>query len=136
MAPLGLSEKCDHGGEQARPRRIAAQGRALVAGIVRSFPSADMASVDSMLRREGLAGHYAPLFGRLFDALDVTLLETQRAFLFIAARGIGSAAVRLGIVGATGQVGEVMRRILVEREFPVSELRLFASARSADRFVQ
>jgi len=39
--------------------------------------------------------------------------------------------VRVGIVGATGQVGTVMRRILVEREFPVTELRLFASARSA-----
>ena len=40
-------------------------------------------------------------------------------------------AVRLGIVGATGQVGEVMRQILLERAFPVAELRLFASARSA-----
>jgi len=39
--------------------------------------------------------------------------------------------VKVGIVGATGQVGTVMRRILVERDFPVSELRLFASARSA-----
>jgi aspartate-semialdehyde dehydrogenase len=39
--------------------------------------------------------------------------------------------VRVGIVGATGQVGTVVRRILVEREFPVDELRLFASARSA-----
>jgi aspartate-semialdehyde dehydrogenase len=39
--------------------------------------------------------------------------------------------MRVGIVGATGQVGTVMRRILAEREFPVDELRLFASARSA-----
>jgi aspartate-semialdehyde dehydrogenase len=39
--------------------------------------------------------------------------------------------VRVGIVGATGQVGTVVRRILVERAFPVDELRLFASARSA-----
>jgi aspartate-semialdehyde dehydrogenase len=39
--------------------------------------------------------------------------------------------VRVGIVGATGQVGTVMRRILKERDFPVTELRLFASARSA-----
>jgi aspartate-semialdehyde dehydrogenase len=41
------------------------------------------------------------------------------------------SGVRLGIVGATGQVGEVMRRVLLERNFPVDELRLFASARSA-----
>ncbi|WP_422773539.1 aspartate-semialdehyde dehydrogenase [Plantactinospora sp. WMMC1484] len=41
--------------------------------------------------------------------------------------------MRIGIVGATGQVGGVMRRILAERRFPVEELRLFASARSAGR---
>lgn len=39
--------------------------------------------------------------------------------------------MRVGIVGATGQVGTVMRGILKERDFPVTELRLFASARSA-----
>ena len=39
--------------------------------------------------------------------------------------------MRVGIVGATGQVGGVMRRILLERSFPIEELRFFASARSA-----
>jgi aspartate-semialdehyde dehydrogenase len=41
--------------------------------------------------------------------------------------------MRIGIVGATGQVGGVMRRVLAERRFPVDQLRLFASARSAGR---
>ena len=41
--------------------------------------------------------------------------------------------MRIGIVGATGQVGGVMRAVLAERQFPVSQLRLFASARSAGR---
>ncbi|HWJ61634.1 MAG TPA: aspartate-semialdehyde dehydrogenase [Acidimicrobiales bacterium] len=41
--------------------------------------------------------------------------------------------MRVGIVGATGQVGSVMRGILAERDFPVTELRLFASARSVGR---
>jgi aspartate-semialdehyde dehydrogenase len=41
--------------------------------------------------------------------------------------------MRVGIIGATGQVGGVMRSILAERRFPVEELRLFASARSAGR---
>ncbi|QFG22405.1 aspartate-semialdehyde dehydrogenase [Actinomadura sp. WMMB 499] len=41
--------------------------------------------------------------------------------------------MRIGIVGATGQVGSVMREILAERAFPADELRLFASARSAGR---
>ncbi|MEY9838560.1 aspartate-semialdehyde dehydrogenase [Streptacidiphilus sp. EB103A] len=41
--------------------------------------------------------------------------------------------MKIGIVGATGQVGGVVRRILEERDFPVTELRLFASARSAGK---
>jgi aspartate-semialdehyde dehydrogenase len=39
--------------------------------------------------------------------------------------------MRVGVVGATGQVGGVMRRLLVERNFPADEIRFFASARSA-----
>jgi len=42
-----------------------------------------------------------------------------------------SAGLRVAVVGATGQVGAVMRRLLAERQFPVSEIRFFASARSA-----
>jgi aspartate-semialdehyde dehydrogenase len=41
--------------------------------------------------------------------------------------------MKIGIVGATGQVGGVMLAILAERKFPVERLRLFASARSAGR---
>ncbi len=39
--------------------------------------------------------------------------------------------MRVGVFGATGQVGGVMRTLLAERSFPVSEIRFFASARSA-----
>jgi aspartate-semialdehyde dehydrogenase len=35
------------------------------------------------------------------------------------------------VVGATGQVGVAMRQILLERGFPVEEVRFFASSRSA-----
>ena len=42
-----------------------------------------------------------------------------------------SAGMRIGVVGATGQVGGVMRKLLAERSFPVDEIRYFASARSA-----
>ncbi|HXY45252.1 MAG TPA: aspartate-semialdehyde dehydrogenase [Acidimicrobiales bacterium] len=41
--------------------------------------------------------------------------------------------MRVGVFGATGQVGGVMRSILAERGFPVEEMRYFASARSAGR---
>ena len=39
--------------------------------------------------------------------------------------------MRVGVVGATGQVGGVMRRLLEERDFPIAEIRFFASSRSA-----
>ena len=41
------------------------------------------------------------------------------------------AGVRLGVVGATGQVGAVVLRLLAERDLPLEQVRLFASARSA-----
>ena len=41
------------------------------------------------------------------------------------------SGLNVGIVGATGMVGKVMRAILAEREFPVDQVRYFASARSA-----
>ena len=39
--------------------------------------------------------------------------------------------MRIGVFGATGQVGSVMRSLLEQRDFPVEEMRYFASARSA-----
>jgi aspartate-semialdehyde dehydrogenase len=42
----------------------------------------------------------------------------------------------VGIYGATGQVGAVMRAILDQRRFPYDDLRLFASARSAGRMLE
>ncbi|REJ05907.1 aspartate-semialdehyde dehydrogenase [Microbacterium bovistercoris] len=44
---------------------------------------------------------------------------------------ISDSGYSVAVVGATGQVGRVMREILAERSFPIRELRLFASARSA-----
>jgi aspartate-semialdehyde dehydrogenase len=41
----------------------------------------------------------------------------------------------VAVVGATGAVGEQMREVLEEREFPVGELRLLASGRSAGQFL-
>lgn len=45
-------------------------------------------------------------------------------------------SVALGIVGATGQVGQVVRDLLVERRFQPSTVRFFASARSAGNTVE
>lgn len=41
--------------------------------------------------------------------------------------------MKVGIVGATGAVGKELLSVLEKRNFPVSELRLYASARSAGR---
>ena len=43
--------------------------------------------------------------------------------------------LNVGIVGATGLVGSMIREILAERNFPIASLRLFASARSAGKVV-
>jgi urease accessory protein len=74
-------------------RASRAQGRALLTSVARAFPDLD-------IRIDTSGGHYAPMFGALFNLLGVTLIDTQRAFLFIASRGVSSAAVRLGIIGA------------------------------------
>jgi aspartate-semialdehyde dehydrogenase len=42
-------------------------------------------------------------------------------------------SLRLGVVGATGQVGAAMRQILLERSFPIESIRFFSSARSAGK---
>ncbi|HEV2360266.1 MAG TPA: aspartate-semialdehyde dehydrogenase [Acidimicrobiales bacterium] len=43
--------------------------------------------------------------------------------------------MKIGVFGATGQVGGVMRSILAERDFPVEQIRYFASERSAGRLL-
>jgi aspartate-semialdehyde dehydrogenase len=44
-----------------------------------------------------------------------------------------ASGIKIGIVGATGQVGVAMRQILAERRFPVDEIRFFSSPRSAGK---
>lgn len=48
-------------------------------------------------------------------------------------RGSGGTltGMHVGVVGATGQVGGVVRSLLSQRDFPIDDLRFFASARSA-----
>ncbi len=43
------------------------------------------------------------------------------------------AGLSVGVVGATGQVGQVMRTLLEQRDFPARTVRFFASARSHGR---
>ena len=47
----------------------------------------------------------------------------------------GRRRLVVAVVGATGQVGTAMLGILAERDFPLTDIRLFASARSAGRTI-
>ena len=47
--------------------------------------------------------------------------------------GLRLVGMRVGVFGATGQVGGVMRSLLEQRPFPLTDVRFFASARSAGR---
>ncbi|MEO7598619.1 MAG: aspartate-semialdehyde dehydrogenase [Opitutus sp.] len=49
---------------------------------------------------------------------------------------INTPSFTVGIVGATGVVGQELLKLLQERNFPISTLRLFASARSAGKVVE
>jgi len=49
---------------------------------------------------------------------------------------VNTKSYRVGIVGATGAVGQELIGLLVARQFPLAELRLMASARSAGRVVE
>lgn len=49
---------------------------------------------------------------------------------------MNTKSYRVGIVGATGAVGQELIGLLVARQFPLAELRLMASARSAGRVVE
>jgi aspartate-semialdehyde dehydrogenase len=49
---------------------------------------------------------------------------------------VSKASINVGIVGATGAVGQELLRLLHERNFPMASLRLFASARSAGKILE
>jgi len=81
-------------------RASRAQGRAFMTATSRSFPHVDLVPLDRAIQVERLCAHYAPLFGAVLTNLGIDERDTQRLFLFMAGRGIGSAAVRLGVTGA------------------------------------
>jgi urease accessory protein len=102
------------------------QGRAFLATAVRIWPGPAMATHQTAARP--LAGHYAPLAGAVLRTLDVRLAETQQLLLYTAARGILSAAVRLGITGPYGA-----QRLQFESHHDVAAVfALCASLRDGD----
>ena len=74
------------------------QGRAFVATCVRTWPSTALTWLDSATKAG--CGHAAPAFGATMRALEIPQPIAQQMCLFMTARGVLSAAVRLGIVGS------------------------------------
>jgi urease accessory protein len=75
------------------------QGRAFVGTCARVFAHDALVALSDDVRTHRISGHYAPLFGAAFRALDVSLEDAQRLFLHLTLRGVASAAVRLGKLG-------------------------------------
>ena len=75
------------------------QGRALLSTSARIFP--DRVSLPVA----GLRLHLAPLWGAVFCALALRLEDAQRLYLWTTARGVLSAAVRLGLIGTLESQG-------------------------------
>jgi urease accessory protein len=78
-------------------RASAVQGRAFLATCARVWPREPMRVLEA--RASGLHGHHAPMAGAVLATLDVPLGTAQHLLLYLVARGVLSAAVRLGILG-------------------------------------
>jgi urease accessory protein len=74
------------------------QGRTLVGTARRIWPSAELTALHT--RADATCSHVAPLSGATFRAIGLPLAATQRVVLYGTARGVLSAAVRLGIAGS------------------------------------
>jgi urease accessory protein len=74
------------------------QGRTLAATAARVWPSDGTAALKR--RAEASPAHVAPLSGAVFRAIGLPPQTTQKVVLYGAARGVLTAAVRLGIAGS------------------------------------
>jgi len=74
------------------------QGRTLVRTAARVWPDTTLPALDAEVRQ--YCGHFGPVAGVVFNALGVSLRVAQQIVLFSTARGVLSAAVRVGLVGS------------------------------------
>lgn len=74
------------------------QGRTLLATAVRIWPSPEMAGLKQSA--EGMRVHLGPVSGIVFRQIGLPLTTGREIVLYSTARGVLSAAVRLGIVGS------------------------------------
>jgi urease accessory protein len=74
------------------------QGRTLLGTAGRIWPSAELGALRA--RADATCAHVAPMAGAAFCAIGLPLPTVQRVVLYGVARGVLSAAVRLGIAGS------------------------------------
>ena len=107
------------------------QGRAWIGTVERSFPRPDVRALCDAVRAHPGSRHHAPLAGASLRVLGVEREAAVRLLLFGVARGIVSAAVRLGIVGTMdGQ------RVLGERADDLERSAAMAMALTLDDAAQ
>lgn len=75
-----------------------AQGQAFLSAAAELSPATSGLAAEA--RRLGLPAHLAPAFGAVLGLLGARDDDASRLFLFLGARGLLSAATRLGLVGA------------------------------------
>lgn len=96
------------------------QGRALLSTASRVWPSTALAQL--VAASEGACAHVAPLSGVVFQVIGLPLPTARLVTLFGTARGVLSAAVRLGIVGSYDaqrlhhHVGEFVQQLLARAD--------------------
>lgn len=74
------------------------QGRTLAATVGRIWPSEDLAALQA--RAAATHSHLAPLAGACYRLAGLPLEAVQKVMLYGTARGVLSAAVRLGLAGS------------------------------------
>lgn len=79
-------------------RASSVHGRAFITTCARTWPSIGLSELEGESRT--LRAHYAPLFGAALNVLGYPRSTVERLFLYLTARGVLAAAVRLGIVGS------------------------------------
>jgi urease accessory protein len=103
-------------------RASRAQGRGLLATARQTFSADGIAQLHKQLNDSRSPSHFAPVFGRVCQVLELDLDQTARLLLFIQLRGAISASVRLGIIGPLA--GQAVQHRLSARAEQLAEYSL------------
>jgi urease accessory protein len=75
------------------------QGRAFAATCAKIYDEPFLATLASGARSRDVTAHYAPVFGAALASIGIGKEEALALHVYLALRGVASAAVRLGLVG-------------------------------------